>query len=95
MSDLPPPTDPPPGPTTRHPDCPNEPEACRINKRSYVQQPTIAWEPQYDGAGMQTNSDPNVFITEYSCLTCALVWEDSMTAGAVTFKDKSAPARSG
>ena len=91
-------TEPPPEPmppaeaTNRHPDCPNEPAACRITAQSSVMT-KIAWEPVVDGAGTQVNADPNTVLTVYTCATCAGVWQQTRTGNDVV-TTVNAPARS-
>ena len=83
---------PPPAATNRHPDCPNEPASCRITAKSSVTT-LLAWEPQFDGAGMQVNQDPNTFLTIFTCSTCQGVWQQTRTGDQMTTTINE-PARS-
>jgi hypothetical protein len=76
--------------TMSHPNCPNEPEACRITQVAYVQAPAMAWTPTYDGAGNLTNSDPNTFVVEFTCVTCGKTWQNTSLGGDTTFRDTTA-----
>lgn len=67
----------------RHPNCPHEPEHCRVSRRHRVAT-LISWEPTYDGNGTLTNADPNTFVDEYSCGTCQGEWTETRTGEQVS-----------
>lgn len=73
------PVDMPPMPRTG-PDCGNPPESCRLIMTSTIQDPPIEWNPEYNGLGQMTNSDPNTFINTYTCNACAGEWQDTRTS---------------
>jgi hypothetical protein len=69
--------------TYQHPDCTEDPAACRVTVRHWIST-LLAWEPQYDGNGMQVNADPNTAVNEMTCATCARVWQTETQAGVTT-----------
>jgi hypothetical protein len=71
------------------PECGNPPEMCRLTTRSEVKQPTIPWNPEYNGLGQMVNADPNTFIKVTSCSVCSGEWEDTVTmvAGGTSNKE--------
>ena len=69
--------------TLRNPACPNQDhrELCRITVVTTAREPVIDWVIVYNGNGMVVNSDPNSYVSNYSCSVCGIDWIEDMPAG--------------
>jgi hypothetical protein len=73
----------------RHPSCNRPPAQCRVTRKHWIAT-QIDWTPLYDGEGVMINIDPNRFINEMSCATCAHVWQVITEHGVSRTVDKPA-----
>lgn len=72
----------------KSPDCPFLPDLtrCRITFEVVAQEPIIDWTPEYDGAGRQTDTDPNTYVKTSKCKTCNQMWQMTWTgAGPASY----------
>lgn len=64
---------------SRHPDCGFEPTQCRITPRQSMHSPITVWRQEFDGNGRPVGSDPNTYLTDYTCATCGGEWRVART----------------
>jgi len=58
-----------------NPQCPANPEDCRITYFSAIAEPIKEWTPIYDGNGALVNSDPNTQVHRAYCEICDMAWD--------------------
>jgi hypothetical protein len=70
----------------QHPNCPYgaDTSQCRVTAVNSIQQPQIAWTPEYDGMGAMTNTDPNTYVSDYTCRICGGEWTETRSGSGST-----------